>query len=449
MMHITMKYTFPLLPPISNPLCTSFMPGAEGTFGFVIKGLPDPVSEHGIFSLFQLNALSGNVSQHSTALAPGHINHLHLCYDSSNGIWVLGVEGYQESLVFYEIQPGINQPWRQLSSIERADMGLGDKFIVILWQYDQHYPLVFAMRDIVEVSDSPLYWTSWRPLQQGEGSRYRMLGYCDSVLPYISHGKCLLFLCLRAFDREPKDVDFRQGSGHWQIAIAAYSAAGILIRQTSLPNIGFSIRNIHLPEKDLFQWLRVHFYASSGPQFMGNDNPTCLAALSLEDTSLTVEEQATKGGLFCIDMNGHILYQEASPLGKQVSLCVCNQTIIGTDVFGGTRRLWHWLPQNETEKHIEQILSPQVLRATVLTVEGDNKQFWCVEEYHAGIHVSRRDSDNRLIQDEIWVENMTLLDEMVVPYSRERKPKGVVAWKDALFLLGINTEQRLQLLQLR
>jgi len=374
---------------------------------------------------------------------------MHLSYDHTHHAWVLGIDGIREALGVYEVHSGSNQPWTKLAWVETQQVGLGNKVLVALWQQGQQYPLLFYVVDIEEVSDSRLYWTQWRPGADARAQLPRLIRYCDTLVPYLKSEGCLLFLCQRAFQQEPEDPHSRYGPGSWHLAIAAYRSDGTLILQEPLPETTFPIRNLKVPKEDFFKWLQVRMNITEGPPLETEGRRSCVAALVLQDSTASSPEEATKGGLYWIDMQGQVMRREVSSLGGQISLCLCAEAVIGTDIFENRRRLWRWSPLEGTERHTEAFLSPRASRATL--VAGDRQEelspayFWCVEEYREGVSVSRWTSQPMRKLGETWCEGITLVDELVASYVRDRQPKGVVADRNALLLLGIDKEHRLNL----
>lgn len=449
-MQAVNAYTFPLQPPLSRPLCTSLQAGPEGIFGFAIKALATGVG-HGNISFFQVDVPGGTMQHSSTSsLLSGHVNGLQLYYDPFERCWIMGVEG-GESLGIYKVSPaGRNQPWEKLRLVERREVGFGNKILVALWQEKQQHPLVFYVRDVGEVSDSRLYWTQWKSDTQGRQSPFHPIGYCDSVVPFLSEKGCLLFLCQRLFQQTFAETNLRRGPGDWSITVAAYQSDGMLIHQAPLSEISFPIRNIQLPEEDFFAWLRVSMSVTGGPKIRLDDSQTCVAALLLSNTQSDSAEQKYKGGLYWIDAQGHVIGQERNVPGEHVCLCLCGEEIIGTDLFEGRHRIWRWSPLAGTERQIEAYLSPRVIRATVAAGEKYSDKelpelFWCIEEYLEGVNVSLWTSEPVQKQEEVWIEGITLLDEVTASYTQERKLKGIASYHDTLLILGIDKEQHLKL----
>src|SRR5258708_5072633 len=344
-MRMTMIYTFPLLPLIRKPLCTPLHQGPEGVLGFVIKGLSDSPTVHGNFSFFLIDGNRGTVAHHLGSLATGHINRMHLYYDQSRSLWAVGVEGSRGSLEVYELYTEINQQWTKLFWVDTKDMGLGNKVLVAMWQQDEQYPLVFYVVDIGETSDSRMYWMQWRSTEHENYQAPQPIGYCDTVVPFIADKGCLLFLCQRAFYKEPEEPDLRRGPGNWQIGIAAYRSDGVLIRQEPLSDVTFPIRNPELPSKDLLDWLRIR------------------------------------------------------------------------------------------------------MSVTVVAIKEDEiiaSQLWCVEEHLKGVRISRWRSEPLVELQDVWYEGMTLPDDLVASYIRDRKPIGIVAYQNVLFILGIDKDKQLK-----
>lgn len=453
-MQVDIFYTFPLQPPMRKPLCTFVQPGPEGIFGFVIKALAER-PEHGNLSFFQIDSIHEIVSHSSTSALPaGHIDSMHLCYDQTHNVWVLGVDGFRESLGVYEVHSGINQIWPQLTWIDTQNTGLGNKVTIALHQQRQVYPLIFSVNDVGEVSDSSMYWTQWRTNELFSHSQPPLrLGYCDTCISYIEDQGSLLFLCKRALDEEAKNPYLRCGPGVWRIVIAAYQLDGTFIREEHLPEIFWPIQNYKLPSEDFFKGLRVRMGVTSGPSMGPDERRTCVAALSLLNSTSSSSVLTQKGGLYCIDMQGRVIHRDLSPLGDQISMCLCGDSIIGTDVFEGHGRLWQWFPLAGIEKKVGFDLSSNTIRATIMTVNSEEKgvvsQFWCVEEHTGGIRVSRWRSYPLTKLEEASYEGITLLDDLVASYIRDRKPQGIMTYQNRLFLLGIDKDQKLKLLQVQ
>jgi hypothetical protein len=453
-MQLLNTYTFSLRPPLRRPLCTSLQKGSGGIVAFAIKALTDSLV-HGNVSFFQIEVPTGTVQHSSTSsLLSGRINNVQLYYDLFEKDWIIAAEG-GESLGVYKVSPtGINQPWEQLRLVESKKVGFGNKTLVAFWQQEQQYPLVFYVTDVGEVSDSRLYWTQWKSNNQGMQSPFHLLGYCDTVVPFLTEEGCLLFLCQRLFQQLFGKTALRRGPGDWSITVAAYRSDGTLMHQTALSEISFPIRNIQLPEEDFFAWLRVSMSVTVGPKAGLDDSQTCVAALMLSDTQSNLAGQTSKGGLYWIDAQGHVIGQERNLPGEHICLCLCGEEVIGTDLFEGRYRIWRWSPLAGTERQVEAYLSPRVIRATIAAAEDyDSKElsesFWCIEEYLEGVNVSLWASKPIQKLEKIWIEGITLLDEVTASYTRERKPKGIVAYHDILLFLGIDKEQQLKLLHIQ
>lgn len=453
MMALTKVYTFPFSSPIRKPLCTLLHTGAEGLFGFAIQaGAHSP--EHGSYSFFQVDVERNTVSHVSTSSLPTRFgSRIHLAYDFALSRWVLGIAGPQELLEVYEVQQGSNQPWNKLTLIENQKVQLGDRILVGFWQQNQHYPLIYAIPDIGEVSDAQLYWTQWRSVEEVSHEFPFQLGYCDTAVPYITNEGCLLFLCQRFFKQEPEDPGLRRGPGDWHLAIAAYHSNGALIHEEDYSKVTYPIHDLKLPENDFFNWLHLTICVSEGP-FIGSEKQhTCVAVLLLRDLTATSQTEASKGGLYWVDLQGHLLGQAISPLGTQISLCHCGDTVIGTDNFEGQRRLWSWSPSSGTALRVVASLSSEAFRTTVVSQERQESSpsvyFWSIEEFQEGLLVSRWASHSLQKLETIWCDGITLMDDLIAPYLRDRQPKGIVAYRDTLLIVGIDKEKYLTLFQVR
>jgi hypothetical protein len=451
-MQITTMYTFPLIAPVMRPFCTSLQHGRDGVFGFGIKALTQlPATVFNPFSFFEIDVRKGTISRHTSSLPARSSGSMHLYADQIRNTWILTIGGSQGILEVYEVEAEPNLQWTKVFDVNNEDVGMGAKTPIAIWQQDKLYPLVFYVPDIGEVSDSRLYWTWWRSSAKEDQKTFQLIGYCDTVVPYIINEGCLLFLCQRVFNQEPPDPYLRCGPGDWHINVTAYRADGVFLHKEPALGVTFPIRNLKLPDEDLLTWLAVRMTVTEGPGYGLDRRKTCVAALALQETSTesrTGVPQTSKGGLYWMDMHGKILQRIPTPLGRQICLCLCGEKIVGTDMWEGHRRLWQWSPRAGTALRVEASLSTEVKRATLLAMEGDIAQLWCVEEYMHGIRIVRREREGLKEVEAMWCEGITLLEELPGPYLRDQVPKGMAVYQNTLFLLGIDPEKRLKLFQI-
>jgi hypothetical protein len=250
---------------------------------------------------------------------------------------------------------------------------------------------------------------------------------------------------------------------YWRLRLAFYEHTGTLQHQNFIPHIAMPVRDRQLAARDLFTWLVCSMRIVAGPTY--NRKKTCVAALVMQDNPAVLREQRyhpfqshddpqkAQGGLYCIDMHGNIVSYNPSLRGLYTSLCSLHDRVIGVTFDDGQWQLWCWYPFQEGEHVLCGFLSPDVRRATILTKEcGENEilsWFWCVEEYEDGIRVTQRSCDTFQEKQSVRIEGMFLPDNWVRAGSVDRQPKGLVAYRDCLLILGVNQEKVLQLLQVQ
>ncbi|HVB23496.1 MAG TPA: hypothetical protein VNG51_16275 [Ktedonobacteraceae bacterium] len=157
-----------------------------------------------------------------------------------------------------------------------------------------------------------------------------------------------------------------------------------------------------------FEWLGVNAAAIIGPAFPGTTNPTWCAGMTMMDVF-----RLERGGmghssvqasliprsvsaLLYLDTTGNILQTCLNPLGLRVQLARVDEMIVGVDLSSGRWRLWNWAPIQETTWRVVLLLDPLVTRAHVVTAgeqEQDGLQctFWLIEELEQMLRISKRD----------------------------------------------------------
>jgi hypothetical protein len=297
------------------------------------------------------------------------------------------------------------QPWMKLFGLNSLEGKYQqEKALVTFWQQSDSFPLLFSVPDVAIMYDAELYWTQWKPLPLADKSPYQYLGTAYKWLTYRQTEGLLLFTFHCQYDEVLDTVSrfHRHGPGHWHIDVAAYTNGGILLHQETLPDVTFPIEDLKLASNDLFHWLSLHMSAIIGPTYGPEGISTCVAALILEDKPGFLGAwkpkgehvvQKPQGGLYCVDMHGHLLEHDGSLSGEQISFCVCGEKVIGTHLFGGQRPLWSWFPFGKSERKHHVFLSPDIQRVTVIVPDKQKDQeiswFWCIEEHVQGIRVVR------------------------------------------------------------
>ncbi len=156
-----------------------------------------------------------------------------------------------------------------------------------------------------------------------------------------------------------------------------------------------------------------------------------------------------QGGLYWVDQEGHILRHESSLLGEQISMCLCGEMIVGTDLLDSQRRLWSWSPVEAMQRRIRVMLAPDAERVTLVAMAGNQHEaassFWCVEEYDQGMRVSLWETKTFEIVQSSWVAGLRLADHLSGPGSY-REPCAV-AYQETLLVVGITQERRFQIIQ--
>jgi len=151
-----------------------------------------------------------------------------------------------------------------------------------------------------------------------------------------------------------------------------------------------------------------------------------------------------------LDDTGQEIWRCSDALGLRVQLCQVGAAVVGVDLFEGRWRLWTWHPQQHLALQHSVPLDQGLLRAHVLSEEnGENQQFWLLEEFADGIKVSHyATAFFQEAPSTTWLSNRHLLEPQngcgSLIWYEERD-----AWVDGdtLFFLCLDEKQQLSLYQ--
>lgn len=397
---------------------------------------------------------------------------LHIGYDHNNNVWIAVVSGADMTLFekpdrarsttsdFYEIDAADYTSWQRITSFQTFLIDIIDdiygpmqmieddgKFVHAFWQQKESFPLIMVGSTSDFLTPDVIYLTQWRSREPnnrytlGCGFRWETYRFDDALV-----------LCTCYCPEEMLQ---------WQIEVSAFDLQGNQFAETILPNVSFpSQREKYWVADDLGDWLHPIIQIIPGPLHGPTQIPTCVAALQLRDQpektwlkqSRYVENGLPKsqGGLYCIDRAGQIVQQELSPLGDDLSMCLCGENVVGADRIDGTWRLWFWSPRNEPKTVVPQtFLAQDTLRIKLVPIDAYDQHarpyFWCVEESAADLRVSLWDAHRFQVIHHSRVKGIKLpLKRME---SRIHEPHTIAAYHDKLLILGIDRERHLQLLQ--
>jgi hypothetical protein len=487
-MELLWEYTFPVISLGSH---VTLQKGTDNLVGVAIADYPDmppsiPFILIGARKMFSLppsartrrtSFFEMDLKRKQAIISSMHVSHVssnpfHLIYDQERTIWwselerqFPGSKGY-DGLEIYEIHPEEDPQWIRRVSIDGKQVDLGDKECIALWKTGQRVHCLFRIPDIGESDDDQVFWATWSLQTADSQEKIQQIGYADAITVHITEQGCLLFLYQRLLDRVETPFSDRTGSGKWQLSSMAYDNTGHLVHQEVIPQLTTHIRDLKLPDHDLFEAFFLQVVVGDGPLYGSEQQSTCVAVAmrkektahlsSEEQESVEAENKRTEGlqelqhqigRLLWIDLQGHILSAEDGRIGEQLTLCCCGNTIIGADLLEGRWRLWHWIPAAGTGIHIGTSFPADVIKISILAEEpraGENgRSFWCLEQYQQGLRVVQRDCEQRNERTAIWCEGFTLLCDWTG--IRMEKCQGVVLSEGRLVLLGRDQDEKIKL----
>lgn len=249
----------------------------------------------------------------------------------------------------------------------------------------------------------------------------------------------------------------------------AYDNTGHLVHQEVIPQLTTHIRDLKLPDHDLFEAFLLQVVVESGPLYGTQQQPTCVVVATRQekatkDSSEKLGKTATRntgeevleesleriGRLLWMDQQGHVLSDEDGLLGEQVTLGCCGETVVGTDLLEGRWRLWHWVPSAKTGIQVDTYLPSEIVKVTVLAGEPDlskeTAHFWCFEQYTSRLRIVQRESEHGNEVMALWCEDFTLLYRRPETGIQAEKCQGVVLTKGRLVLLGCDQNEKIKLM---
>ncbi len=453
---------YPTFPQYKPPL-SLLKQGPGGIFGICMSTTSESenLDQYAIACFFLIIDLNTGVGVEYTDVFPyRNLDSLHVRYDALKKVWVVVSDAliwaeqdshHRTVLDVYEIPYESHVSWQRFLRLEEP-YNKGNSLITF-WQDKISSPLVFAehMGDD-GLSESRLYLTQWRTSFLTKQIERHLLGKCFFSVPYHFDETLLLFT-----------GEYQRRSGHWRFRIGTYDSHGTRLSSKLVPHVSFPNRHTgYYIARDLWDWLWPTIHLIQGPSFGMEKRPTCVAVLlfkeQLERSPARNNGRLPKiehglppaqGGLYWIDNHGRILQHEASLLGEQISLCRCGETIVGTDLLEGQRRLWSWSPLDGNGRVMKTTLSRDTERVTLISGESKQKEivtsFWCIEEYAQGMRVSLWNAETYQEMHYEWLPELRLSDHLSGP-GNYREPCAV-AYQETLLLVGMTQERRFQILQ--
>lgn len=488
------EYTFPVISLGSH---VTLQKGTDNLVGVAIADYPDMppsipfilIGGRKMFSLppsartrrtsfFAIDLKRKQAVNSSMFVSHVSSNPFHLIYDQELTIWLSELErqfpdskGY-DGLEIYEIHPEEDPQWIRWVSIDGKQVDLGNKECIALWKTGQRVHCLFRIPDIGESDDDQVFWATWSLQTTDSQEKIQKIGYADAITVHITEQGCLLFLYQRLLDRVETPFSDRTGSGKWQLSCMAYDNTGHLVHQEVIPQLTTHIRDLKLPDHDLFEAFFLQVVVVDGPLYGSEQQSTCVAVAmrkektahlsSEEQESVEAENKRTEGlqelqhqigRLLWMDQQGYMLAAEDGLFGEQVTLGCCGETVVGTDLREGRWRLWHWVPSAKTEVQVDTYLPTEVVKVTVLAEEPcPNKErahFWCLEQYVSRLRVVQRESERGNEVMALWCEDFTLLYHWPEIGIQTEKCQGVVLSEGRLVLLGRDQNEKIKLLYIQ
>jgi hypothetical protein len=463
---ITFPFPFPDL-PWDTQMVSRLRKGANGLFGIAIQPVIDLKTVDTECIFFQIDLINDTVMHQKIQVPSPVLFQMYPYYDEIDQQWVVAFNG--RSIDMYAVPSEQNGSWTHLFSTRSMPLNSQThKVLVQLWHSGGCFPLLLAEEDVALMYDSWYCWTHWRP-SSIEQPTHLDLGTAYILIPSVNETGCLLVTCECLYERmERNSIYDKMGPGHWHVLATLYTHNGKQLQRMTLPFATFSVRDLQLARNDFFEWLSVGLQVTPGPRSGSEGNRGYVVAAGLFDSpgqpgsssrperraANQREAQPPQGGVYALDVQGQLWAYHPDLIGAEMSLCVCGAYVVGTLVKDGQRKLWSWNPAEDTESSTRIVaLSALIQRVTVVAREeraephqAGEAWFWCVEEYHDRIRVVQRAGDDLHERQAIWYQGVRILDWQQ-PYFREKKPVSIEVYEDRLFILAMNSENQVQILQ--
>lgn len=368
-------------------------------------------------SLVLLELHTGNVVKHlQSTYHFGHIEELHLAFDSVTQNWVLGdVELQTDSFDYHAVLRVVrDEPDEQglffeslFDEAPNDDATNGPLFDLFV----EDNQCMFLLRKTAPMErDTPQIICGSANVNLKQRELARLL-YGESATA-CRQERGVLVVALK-LQRSQWAAQRQQASDSWGFVLSMYDplyqekqwsetlplSMPIPVGVTTILNQGIG---------NDFEWLGVNAAAITGPPFPGTTNPTWCAGMTMMDVfrlerggmgHSSVEASLiprSVSALLYLDITGDILQTCLNPLGLRVQLAHAGEMIIGVDLSAGQWRLWNWAPIQETTWRVVLSLDPLVTRAHVVTAgeqeqDGSQRTFWLIEELEQMLRISKRD----------------------------------------------------------
>ncbi len=472
-MHVKIITTFPFLfppRPWERRMISPLRKGADGLLGVVIEPIINLDTLGTTCSFFEIDLIQEKMTQQEMPLRSRTLVQMDLCYDERELVWVAALRGDGHGpLAIYEVSREAGHPWMLILDANSLDQRFEanssdpryrtEKYLIAFWQRGSYFPLVFSEEDVTLMYDATLRWTHWQPAPVAQPD-YQDLGTAYAAILHVFDEGCIIFTaeCLyNAIESDP--IYSKKGQGHWCFMVNAFAHDGTLLHHERLPEVTVPIRHLKVASSDLGERLNLFMHAAEGPRYGLERQRSCVVAVMMQELPergkdrLTTEQQSAGtlqrvGGVYCLDMRGQLLVYHTDIVGEQMSLCSCGEQVIGTMLTDGERHIWGWSPFTTPQSYHAVPLSVQIQRATVVAPEEHSEDlwFWCIEEYQDGIRVVQRACQDLREMHSIWCGGISVPDWWYMAGTVERRPYGIVSYQQSLLVLGLNEDNRLQLL---
>jgi hypothetical protein len=162
--------------------------------------------------------------------------------------------------------------------------------------------------------------------------------------------------------------------------------------------------------------------------------------------------------LICLSEDGQLVRACQNAIGRFLRMCLAGTSVLGVDMIEGRWRVWKWLPiQGAEQLEAIQWLDTDVIRAYVIAEQaGDEREmnhFWAIEErVRNEIRITKRDTNSLAeIDKSLTLSGIRLVTKQTdnVRKLGEQNPTVMVAYNNALFLLGADQQDRVALYQVK
>lgn len=384
---------------------------------------------------------------------------LQLLYDRGKKGWwceITSAGDFDEKLVFYEIVGDEDREWREMFTVRDDDRyASGGIRCRGMWTRDQQLHYVFVSVHALDQNDSHFYWATRDQASLLTSETCQLLGHVDGIFPHVFAQRCLVMVLQRHLEQPLSEDGLRTGPGTWEWSYLILAQDQPPFHHETLSQLTRPIVHTHYPEEDFWEAFDRSIAITDGPPSGAGVQATCVVALaqytrekreqtpSMErkhDDHAVPQHQAA---VFWIDQQGQLLQSADGFLGTEMSLCCCENKVIGVYLYEGRWRFWSWVLGEKAILSSAQTF-PEDVKKVILVAgksvdEGSEAHFWCIEEYADRVRVTQRSCEQFEEIAVAEIENFTLLQD----FSSSRQGKALNV--DGLVLLGVDGNNSLKL----